>query len=77
VKIGIDPRRGVNMPNIVTILTTVAQPQDAARIAELLLRERLAACVQDAAIRSRYRWQGEIRCEPELLLLVKTTAEKS
>ncbi len=58
-------------------MTTVTKPEDAARIAEVLLREKLAACVQEMAIRSRYQWKGEIQCEPELLLLVKTAADRA
>jgi periplasmic divalent cation tolerance protein len=50
---------------------------DAARgsaIAELLLEERLAACVQRyGPIRSRYRWQGAIEEAEEWLFLCKTT----
>jgi periplasmic divalent cation tolerance protein len=62
---------------IVTIMTTVAPGEDAARIADMLLRDRLAACVQEIAIRSRYRWKDEIRCEPEVLLLVKTARDRA
>lgn len=62
---------------VVTIITTVAPGEDAARIAEMLLRDRLAACVQEIAIRSRYRWKDEIRCEPEVLLLAKTARDRA
>jgi periplasmic divalent cation tolerance protein len=65
------------MTKVVTIITTVAQEEDAARIAEMLLREKLAACVQEMTIRSRYRWKNEIQCEPELLLLIKTTGDRA
>jgi periplasmic divalent cation tolerance protein len=65
------------MPEVVTILTTVAQAEDAARIAEVLLRDQLAACIQETTIRSRYRWKDEIRCDPELLLLIKTTGDRA
>jgi|HubBroStandDraft_5_1064220.scaffolds.fasta_scaffold1130548_1 periplasmic divalent cation tolerance protein len=61
----------------VTIMTTVAPGEDAARIAEMLLRDRLAACVQEITIRSRYRWKDEIRCEPEVLLLIKTARDRA
>jgi len=65
------------MPEVVTILTTVAQEKDAVRIADMLLRDNLAACIQETTIRSRYKWKGEIRCDPELLLLIKTTADRA
>ena len=56
----------------VTILTTTASEAEAEAIAGALLAEELAACVQVAAIRSRYLWKGEVRREPEQLLLIKT-----
>ena len=62
---------------VVTIVTTVALGEDSARISEMLLRDRLAACVQEIAIRSRYRWKDEIRCEPEVLLLIKTARDRA
>jgi periplasmic divalent cation tolerance protein len=65
------------MPKVVTIMTTVAQAEDAARIAEMLLRDKLAACVQEMTIRSRYRWNDQIQCDPEILLLVKTAADRA
>ena len=54
------------------ITTTVAQKDDAERLAALLLAEKLAACVQIIAINSRYVWKGETNQEPELMLLIKT-----
>jgi periplasmic divalent cation tolerance protein len=54
------------------ISTTVAQKDDAERIAALLLSEKLAACVQIMGINSRYVWKGETNHEPELMLLIKT-----
>jgi periplasmic divalent cation tolerance protein len=32
----------------------------------------LAACVQIQAIRSVYKWKGEVCAEPEFLLMIKT-----
>jgi len=58
------------------VLTTVANEQDAAELGNKLLAEHLAACVQEVPIRSRYRWKGEIQCEPEVLMLVKTSPER-
>ncbi|GGY34797.1 divalent-cation tolerance protein CutA [Rhodanobacter panaciterrae] len=44
-------------------------------IAETLVNERLAACVNRlAGIRSTYRWQGAVTTDDEELLLIKTTA---
>lgn len=54
------------------LLTTVASRDDAARIANLLIDEKLAACVQLLPIESFYVWDGKTQNENELLLLIKT-----
>ena len=48
--------------------------ETATRIADALVGERLAACVQviPSAL-SVYRWQGEVHEDQEVLLVVKTT----
>lgn len=49
----------------------------AARIAQTLVAERLAACVQVIpGVQSTYRWQGAVRTDGEVLLLIKTTRER-
>ena len=62
------------MSGYVTVLTTTASEAEAEAIAEALLADELAACVQIAAIRSRYVWKGEVQREVEQLLLIKTRA---
>jgi periplasmic divalent cation tolerance protein len=54
------------------LLTTTPTREEAAKIAKLLIDEKLAACVQLLPIESFYFWQGKTRNEAELLLLVKT-----
>ena len=61
-------------PEFGIVLTTVATPEDARRLADGLLEKRLAACVQTLAIQSAYRWKGAVQREPEQLLLIKTRA---
>ena len=53
------------------VLTTARSREDARRIADKLLSERLAACVQMLPIDSLYTWKGETVSESEVLLLVK------
>ena len=57
----------------ILIMTTVDSEDAAAHLATKLVERREAACVQQVDIRSRYRWQGEVKCDPEILLLVKTS----
>jgi periplasmic divalent cation tolerance protein len=59
------------------VLTTVANEQHAAELGDMLLTQHLAACIQEIPIRSRYRWQGAIQCEAEVLMLIKTAHDRA
>jgi len=62
------------MTDALVVLVTVPSRADGERIAEALVGETLAACVNILGpIRSIYRWQGEIARDDEHLLLIKTT----
>lgn len=56
----------------VLILSTAGSREEASAIAEALVCERLAACVQLDAIESWYRWQGAVEHAPEVRLQIKT-----
>jgi periplasmic divalent cation tolerance protein len=59
------------------VLTNLPDRAAAERIAELLVGQRLAACVNILApCRSVYRWQGEVQHEEEHPMLIKTTAAR-
>ncbi|CAN7267753.1 divalent-cation tolerance protein CutA [Phenylobacterium sp. LjRoot219] len=62
------------MSGYVTVLTTTATAAEAEAIADALLAEELAACVQITEVRSRYVWNGAVQREAEQLLLIKTRA---
>lgn len=57
-----------------TIYVT-APPDAAGPLAETLVENRLAACVNLVDCRSIYRWEDAVRDEPETIMLVKTSAE--
>ncbi len=49
----------------------------AASIASALVEERLVACASVLpGMSSVYRWQGQVECVDEVLLLAKTTADR-
>ena len=51
--------------------------ETAARIARVLVEERLAACVNRIeGVRSTYQWQGTVADEAEVMLVIKTTLER-
>ena len=62
-------------PDTGFVTTTVAIRDDARRIADALLSERLAACIQFLEIESHYVWKGERMAEPEIMLMAKTRAD--
>jgi len=57
------------------IITTCGSRESAETIAGLLVRERLAACVQRMPIESTYLWKGEICNSAEIVLLIKSRTE--
>ena len=62
---------------MILVLTTFPDPERAREAAGLLVDERLAACVSVLPpVESHYVWEGERRCEEEVLVLIKTVAER-
>jgi periplasmic divalent cation tolerance protein len=57
-----------------TVFVT-APPEAAASLAERLVEERYAACVNRFPCHSTYRWDGDVHTDDEEILLVKTTEE--
>lgn len=58
------------------VYCTCPSPELAERIAEVLVDEGLAACVNILpGITSVYRWQGSIQRDHELLLIIKTRSD--
>ena len=56
------------------VLMTAGSREEAARLAELLVVARLAACVQIMPeMESVYHWQDKVERAPETLLIAKTT----
>jgi len=60
--------------DVLTVLCTCPDAATAQRLAGGLVERKLAACVNVLpAIRSIYRWQGEIQDDAEALMIVKTS----
>jgi periplasmic divalent cation tolerance protein len=57
------------------VLCTLPDQEVAARIAAILVQERLAACVNIIpGLTSVYRWKGTVHQDNEVLLLIKSNA---
>ena len=65
------------MSDELIVFVTVPSGEDASRIGEALVSEKLAACVNVVpGIESIYRWEGKVARDAEWLLIIKTTDER-
>ena len=61
----------------IVVLVTCGSEEEALKIANALVEEHLAACVNLVSpIRSIYRWEGKIWDEKEWLLIIKTQKKR-
>lgn len=64
-------------PDARVVLTTAADPDEAARLARTLVEEGLAACATLLpGAQSIYRWEGKVESASEVVLLIKTSAQQ-
>jgi periplasmic divalent cation tolerance protein len=65
------------MPDFVVVFCTCRDQQEALHLANAVVEQRLAACVNVLpSMQSVYRWKGEVQIETEQLLLIKTTEDR-
>lgn len=63
------------MNDLVVLYTTWPDAETAEAFGRRAVAEQLAACANVLApMRSVYRWEGEVRAEAEIAMLLKTTA---
>jgi periplasmic divalent cation tolerance protein len=59
------------------VLVTAPDAEAGGRLARTLVDEHLAACANLVpGVRSIYRWEGRVQEDDEVLLVIKTTAER-
>ena len=62
------------MTDNIVVLSTCSDEEEAARLARLLVDEKLAACVSVVpGVRSFYRWKGAVESAGECLLVIKSS----
>jgi periplasmic divalent cation tolerance protein len=62
------------MTDKIVILSTASSEEEAARLAQLLVEQRLAACVNVLPrMRSFYHWKGAVESADEWLLVIKSS----
>lgn len=65
------------MTHELIVFVTTSTRDEAAAIAEALVSDRLAACVNIIpVIESVYRWEGKVTRDSEALMIIKTTDER-
>jgi periplasmic divalent cation tolerance protein len=65
------------MAKEVLVVLVTCPPDRAQAIADALVEERVAACVNVVpGLQSVYRWKGEVHHDTEAMLLVKTTRDR-
>ena len=64
----------MNMVRAISVYIVAADMTEAERIAEALVAERLAACVNIlGSVSSIYRWQGAVERAEEVAMIAKST----
>jgi periplasmic divalent cation tolerance protein len=64
----------IDASEAIVVLITTPNTDEAAQLAEMLVEQHLAACVQILPeIESVYRWQGKTERQKEVLVIAKTT----
>lgn len=67
-----EPEEGAT--SVCLALTTCPDQEAATRVAETLVTEHLATCVNQLPnVRSSYFWDGRLQNDAEILLMIKTT----
>lgn len=61
----------MNADPYIVIITTCPNAEQAAKLAEALIKQQLVACVQASDITSTYRWQGVVETAKEVRLMIK------
>jgi periplasmic divalent cation tolerance protein len=66
-----------NKTGVALIYVPCGSEDEAARLAKLLLAERLIACANIYESRSLFRWDGELADEREFVMVCKTTPQRA
>ncbi len=65
-------KRGEKIEKLIVIYVTCGSDEEAGKLSDGLLSNRLAACVNIADVKSVFEWKGKIEKENERLLIIKS-----
>ncbi|HEU0085519.1 MAG TPA: divalent-cation tolerance protein CutA [Candidatus Paceibacterota bacterium] len=57
---------------MVFIYTTCATPKEAERLGELIISQKLGACVDWWPVSSMYNWEGKLQKMSEVMIIIST-----
>ncbi|HVS58690.1 MAG TPA: divalent-cation tolerance protein CutA [Candidatus Saccharimonadales bacterium] len=63
------------MANFVELVLTCASWQEAQKIVDHLLEQRLIACAKFLPIEAKYWWEGELESAKEIMLLMESVQD--
>ncbi len=63
------------VPDYTVVLVTINSEAAAQSVAQVLVQEKLAACVNFFPVQSVYIWQGQLQQDPEWQLIIKTATQ--
>ena len=61
---------------MIILYLTCANDQEAQKISNILLENKLIACARRSSISSSYWWDGKIQSDDEVLLMMESVEEK-
>ena len=68
---------GTEPKDILVVMVTAANQEEAARISDQAVRSRQAACATTIPlVHSTYWWEGKLMSDQEAMVLLKSTADK-
>jgi periplasmic divalent cation tolerance protein len=68
---------GIEPKDILVVMVTAANQEEAARISDQTVRSRQAACATVIPmVHSTYWWEGKLMNDQEAMVILKTTADK-
>jgi periplasmic divalent cation tolerance protein len=68
---------GTEPAHVVVVMVSAASQEEAAKIADLAVKSRLAACASTIpSVQSTYWWEGKLVNDQEALIFMKTTSDK-
>lgn len=60
------------MKKYIQVFTTVGSIKEAEKIANVLVKNKLSACVQIFPVNSFYKWKGKTENKKEWMMIIKT-----